>query len=184
MQVVPLPLSLVVMKPHFDDVIDDLDLLYCLARFDPIVIGTPPLGIALESSDIDIACSASDLEQFGDVARKEFAHLRRFSLRYVEHLSEPAMLATFVSSGWEIELFCQRLRTEEQWGVRHFRVEERLLSLEPNLRREVLRLKRLGFKTEPAFAKLLQLSGDPYEAILSLESKTDNELLEIAKRPF
>jgi len=172
------------MRPHFDHVIDQLNLLGCLTKFNPIVIGTPPLGIALESSDIDIACSASDLEEFCDVARKEFGHLGRFSLDHVEHLREHAMLASFVSTGWEIELFCQRLRTEEQWGVRHFLIEKRLLELEPKLRSEVLRLKRLGFKTEPAFAKLLHLPGDPYEALLKLESKTDNELREIAQQPL
>ena len=179
-----LSLSLAAMRPHFDHVIDDLNLLGCLAKFDPIVIGTPPLGIATENSDIDVACYASDLEEFGKVARRGFGHLRCFSLGYVEHLSEPAMLASFVSSGWAIELFCQRLRTEDQWGVRHFRIEQRLLACEPHLRIEVLQLKRLGLKTEPAFANVLRLPGDPYEAMLALESKTDSELREIAGQPF
>ena len=172
------------MRPRFDHVIDELNLLGRLAEFDPIVIGTPPLGMAIESSDIDIACSASDLEQFGKAARREFGDLRSFSLHKTEQLNEPSILASFVNSGWEIELFCQRLRTEDQWGVRHFRIEQRLLAFQPGLRAEVLRLKRLGLKTEPAFAKLLRLPGEAYEAVLALELKTDSELREIAGRPF
>ena len=170
------------MRSHFDQVIRDLNLLWHLAKFDPIVIGTPPLGLAIESSDIDIACSASDLDEFGNVTMERLGHFDLFSLRYTKHQSEPALLASFVSSGWEIEIFCQRLRTKDQWGVRHFRIEQRLLAVAPDLRSDVLALKRFGLKTEPAFAKRLQLPGDPYEAMLTLESRTDDELCEIARR--
>ena len=62
-----------------------------------------------------------------------------------------------------------RPRYREQWGVRHFRIEERLLAPNADLRRKVLELKRQGMKTEPAFAKVFGLPGDPYEAILRLE---------------
>lgn len=175
-------LSLGRMKPRFDQVIDDLDLLRGLTDFDPIVIGTPPLGIATEDSDIDIACSASNLRKFGWVAELRFGHLESFSFRHLKDLSEPAVLASFRSLGWEIELFCQTLKTEDQWGVRHFRIEQRLLAIEPDLRTEVLRLKRLGIKTEPAFAEILRLPGDPYEAMLKLETKTNGELNEMIRQ--
>lgn len=81
--------------------------------------------------------------------------------------------------GWEIELFCQKIATDHQWGVRHFRVQARLLALGPDLKEAVMRLKREGLKTEPAFAKVLLLSGDPYVALLELESLGDAQLLEV-----
>ena len=120
--------------PHFKKVVDDLDLFGCLAEFSPVVIGTPPLGLAIEESDIDIACSALDLEKFGDIARKHFGEFEAFSLRLFNVSDEPAIVAAFLSSGWEIEVFCQALDVEKQAGVRHFRIEQRLLRLEPGLR--------------------------------------------------
>ena len=164
------------MRPDFNRVISELDLLGILAEFDPVVIGTPPLGIATENSDIDIACSADDLERFADLAEQEFASLKGFSKRFLEIHDEAAVVVSFDSSGWEIELFCQRLDIEDQWGVRHFRIEQRLLRLEPRLRLEVHRLKQRGLKTEPAFAKALNLDGDPYQAILDLENETEVSL--------
>lgn len=60
--------------------------------------------------------------------------------------------------------------------MRHFYIERRLLTLEPRLRAIVTDLKRTGVKTEPAFAQVLALKGDPYEALLPLELISDLEL--------
>jgi len=174
------------MRPFYQDLIEDLDLLGRLADFCPLVIGTPPLGIAIPSSDIDIACSTQDLGHFADVAEGHFGHMASFSLRTARHLPEPAVIASFVAMGWEIELFCQRLATEDQWGVRHFRIEEKVLRLGPHLREPVVRLKQDGLKTEPAFARILALPGDPYEALLALEALADDDLrtmIEAARVP-
>ncbi len=37
-------------------------------------------------------------------------------------------------------------------------------------------LKHQGLETEPAFARLLSLAGDPYEAMVDLEIWSDDEL--------
>ena len=161
------------MKPDYETVIEALDLLGRLAEFRPEVIGTPPLGIDTEQSDIDIACSAENLS---DVVREAFDHFENFRLSRYKLNGEPTVLASFRAQGWALELFCQGVPAERQWGVRHFRVEQRLLMLDPTLRSDVRRLKQRGIKTEPAFAEALGLLGDPFVAMLDLEAKPDDAL--------
>ncbi len=168
------------MRSRFETVLDDLDLLSRLASFNPIVIGTPPLGIDIETSDIDVACSACDLKEFHTSVQRYFGNLVGFACERSEEQSEPAMRVVFFSHGWQIELFCQTTPVEDQWGVRHFLVEQRLLQIEPRLKPKIVELKEDGHKTEPAFAKMLNLAGDPFEAILRLELKDDIELAELA----
>ena len=167
------------MRPHFQIVLDELNLLAELAEYEPTVIGTPPLDIDIESSDIDIACTAIDLKEFDSSVSARFAAAQEFFVEHVSVFPEPAVRAAFLSHSWEIELFCQTLPIEKQHGVRHFRIEKRLLEIAPTLRPKVLQLKQAGQKTEPAFAALLQLDGDPYEAMLRLEEYSDRELAQL-----
>lgn len=151
-----------------------------LAQFEPTVIGTPPLGIEIESSDIDIACTADDLEHFKSDVSAMFQSELGFSVTNIEGLPDAAVRVAFMSQDWEVELFCQALPIHEQWGVRHFLIEQRLLEVIPALKPKVIELKRSGQKTEPAFATLLKLDGDPYAAMLTLEEFSDEELLALA----
>jgi len=170
---------MIVMKPCYEQVIEDLGILTRLVEFTPIAIGTPPLGLATKDSDIDIACTSPDFVRFTSVVRPAFERMEAFTIRQVDHLAAPAVVASFKAMGWEIELFCQKLATDCQWGVRHFRVEARLLGMGPHLKETVMRLKREGLKTEPAFAKVLSLPGDPYVALLELEHLDDAQLRKI-----
>lgn len=167
------------MKPFYEHVIEKLEITTRLAEFTPMAIGTPPLGLATKDSDIDIACTSPDFERFFAVVRPAFGRMEAFSIRQVDHLAAPAAVASFNAMGWEIELFCQKLAIDCQRGVRHFRVEARLLALAPDLKDAVMRLKLDGLKTEPAFAKVLSLPGDPYVAMLELEHMDDAQLREV-----
>ncbi|MGR3273784.1 DUF4269 domain-containing protein [Acaryochloris sp. 'Moss Beach'] len=161
------------MNPDFEFVIESLGLLNILHDFNPCIIGTPPLGIDISTSDIDIACSAKDLSHFRCCSHQNFGKLKDY--RCYDSIAQnlPAVIVQFHSMGWELELFCQTIPTEQQWGVRHFRIEQRLLELEPRLRIAVQQLKQKGIKTEPAFAQILGLEGDPYIAMLELEQSCD-----------
>ena len=48
-------------------------------------------------------------------------------------------------------------------------VEYKLLKrLGETARQGIIELKRSGYKTEPAFAKLLRITGDPYDELLQI----------------
>ncbi len=164
------------IKPDFEQVIERLDLLIRLQEFEPCVIGTPPLGIDVSTSDIDIACSAEDLFQFSSFCLKTFGSLDGYRCYNSVAQYLPSVIVQFCAMGWDIELFCQTIPIDQQWGVRHFQIEQRLIELEPRLRIAVQQLKQNGSKTEPAFAKILGLEGDPYFALLELEQRCDRNL--------
>lgn len=87
------------------------------------------------------------------------------------------VIARFVRDGWPFELFGDHRPVDQQRGWIHFEVERRLLALDGGtLRRAVGKLRADGLKTEPAFAAVLGISGDPYRGLLQLAAETDAEL--------
>ncbi|MFO6431650.1 DUF4269 domain-containing protein [Erythrobacter sp. W302b] len=65
----------------------------------------------------------------------------------------------------------------EQVGWRHFLIEKRLLELGGDgFRSAIKNRRRCGMKTEPAFAEILNLRGDPYQALLDIESWSNDAL--------
>lgn len=148
------------------------ELLHVLAQFRPLIAGTFPLGIQVESSDLDVLCEVHDFARFTAVATGAFGHLDDFEVH------EPTI--NFTWHGTHVELFGQPLSVFEQHAFRHMVVEGRLLRLGGDaLRERVMALKRAGVKTEPAFAEVLRLAGDPYDALLALESASDDRLREL-----
>jgi len=45
-------------------------------------------------------------------------------------------------------------------------IEHAILKLDPSVKKEILSLKKQGYKTEPAFCKVLGLKGDPYLSLI------------------
>lgn len=163
-------------RPPWREALGQSRVLELLAPFGPRVAGTPPLGLDLPESDIDVLCHAPDPERFSAAVRKHFGTAEGFAIRQWRS-GEPAIIANFRSAGWEFEIFGQALPVDQQAGWRHFRVEERLLACgDDRLRKAVMAARRAGLKTEPAFAAVLGLKGDPYLALLDLEQSSDEAL--------
>lgn len=148
-----------------------------LAAFDPRVVGTLPLGVAVADSDIDIVCHAVDPIGFARTLWWHFSGADGFALWQWTGKGRP-VVARFEVFGWPFEIFGSAEPVEEQAAWRHFVVERRLLALGgAPLRRDVMALRMAGHKTEPAFAKALGLAGsDPYVAMLILHDLSDSQL--------
>ena len=153
-----------------------------LAAFDPHVAGTLPLGIEVAGSDIDILCHAPDAVFFAQALWRYWRCEPGFRLRQRTR-SNRAVVASFTAHGWMIEIYGEALPVARQAGWRHFLVERHLLELGgPPMREAIRRLRAGGLKTEPAFAHLLGLAGDPYAAILALERCDPARLAQLVER--
>lgn len=163
-------------KPGYGDAIRQADIAAVLDGLHWEVAGTLPLGIAMPASDIDIVCAAFDPGEFARRLWCGFAHCEDFCLR--QWAGPPhAIIASFRHAGWPFEVFGMACPLEAQAGWRHFRVEQRLLALGGEaFRARVMAARRGGLKTEPAFAAVLGLAGDPYEALLALAGESDAAL--------
>lgn len=65
------------------------------------------------------------------------------------------------------EIFAQNKPSNQQIAYQHMLIEhEVLINRSEEFRKEIIRLKDSGMKTEPAFAQLLNLKGDPFQALL------------------
>lgn len=164
-------------KPPYETILAQLDIYDCLSPFQPTIIGTPPLGIHTENSDIDLIChyKAEQFEQL-KMSMCRFQHLQNWFFHAWAD-DNHVYICRFSFQKWDIEIFCSTQAIEEQYGYRHFQLEKRLLELaDPQFMALIRQLKQLGIKTEPAFAQALNLSGNPYTILNQLFDATDLEL--------
>ena len=168
-------------RPSYSDALDRSGLLDALACFDPHVAGTPPLGLDLPDSDIDVICHAADARVFANAVWAFAGDFEAFSIHQWTEDGRP-VVATFRVHGWPVELFGDARLVAQQPGWRHFEIERRLLALGgDDLRVAVMRRRHDGLKTEPAFADVLRLEGDPYFALLELETMPDAAIAQMLR---
>ncbi|MCH7403206.1 DUF4269 domain-containing protein [Belliella kenyensis] len=147
-----------------------LDVFGVFHSFEPILVGTFPINIDIESSDLDIICSFDNAEDFKQKLIDSFGSFSGFEIRETMKHSGYSVIANFFVADFEIEIFGQKTPSKEQYAYKHMLIEHALLQkMGEEFRQEIIALKKQGFKTEPAFAKVLGLKGDPYEALLALD---------------
>lgn len=172
------------MSIHFEDIeylktgndrqrsayktLSSYQVMEVLGAFSPILVGTVPIAIDIETSDLDIICCYSDPEAFKEYIARVFGTEKAFFVK--EQIELNAVVAGFRLDNFEIEIFGQNIPTKQQNGYRHMLVEYRLLQERGEaFRQEILALKKQGYKTEPAFGIALGLKGDPYLELLCLK---------------
>lgn len=163
----------------YRDAVHRAGVLVALAEYDPHVAGTLPLKLDLPTSDIDVLCHAPDPHRFTSSLWQSFGSWSHFRIWQWSNAGRP-IVASFVAHGWTFEIFGQARPVAEQMGWRHFVVEKRLLALGgQRLAASVMSLRQNGLKTEPAFATVLKLQGDPYQALNDLYDFDNKALLRL-----
>lgn len=145
-------------------------VLLNIAEFEPILVGTIPLNIDIDNSDLDIICCWKNKTDFIAKIKAFFEHEKEFKIRDMQIDNQETAVANFKIDSFEIEIFGQNIPTKNQNGYRHMVIEHNILQAkDENFRLEIKRLKQIGYKTEPAFALLLGLKGDPYTELLKFK---------------
>ncbi|MGY0393105.1 DUF4269 domain-containing protein [Bizionia sp. KMM 8389] len=138
-----------------------------LKNFNPILTGTIPIGIDLPESDLDIICECQNHSEFKAHLINCFSLEKDFKVYTFKQNGTESTVAEFKTDNFLFEIFGQNIPTEKQQAYRHMLIENRiLLDKGSEFRESIITLKLNGIKTEPAFAKLLGLEGDPYTKLL------------------
>ena len=144
------------------------NVLQCIAEFDPILVGTIPINIDIENSDLDIICYWKNKTDFKTKIQSIFGNEKEFKIRETQIGDQETVIANFRIDSFEIEIFGQNIPTKNQNGYKHMVIENQILaSKDENFRLEIIKLKQKGYKTEPAFGLLLGLKNDPYLELLN-----------------
>lgn len=147
----------------------ELEIFEKLKKYDPILAGTIPIEIDLPESDLDIICSCENHTEFSKLLTELFGDQNEFKIHLKLHKGIESTIAKFKTEKFEIEIFGQNKPTDEQNAYRHMLIENKILIEKgAEFKSQIIKLKAQGLKTEPAFAKLLGLQGNPYDELLKL----------------
>ncbi len=136
----------------------DSGIMNSLKEFTPIVVGTLPLDLFISTSDIDIICTFTDIEKFE-------SRLNNSSRKDLSGVA--SVISNFDFNGFAFEIVGQPIPVTKQFAYRHMVIEWDILEKKGDVfKSQIISLKENGVKTEPAFAQLLDLPGDPYLALL------------------
>lgn len=159
-------------------ILQKLQIFEHLKAFSPVLVGSIPLGINIQDSDIDIICEVYDFSSFLrrvqciDKLQPHTPSINQYLINDIE-----SIIINYHTTNFSLEFFGQPQPVFQQHAYRHLLVEHRLLKIGDSATFQAIRnLKQAGFKTEPAFAKYFNLAGNPYNALLDLEMLDEEQL--------
>lgn len=154
-------------------VLTEHQIMEKLAAFTPVLAGTIPINIDIESSDLDIICYVQDKTVFTKTLTNLFQNENGFQI--TGNPTFQSIKANFFIADFEFEIFGQAIPVIQQNAYRHMLIEHQILLEKGEVfRQEIIRLKNKGIKTEPAFAQLLGIAGNAYEELLKLASALES----------
>lgn len=151
--------------------IEELGILNELEPYHPTLCGTIPLGVDVEDSDLDIIMEVTNLDEFEHKLKALYENKQNFKMKRTTIRDKEVVKAKFVFNDFEFELFGQNEPVHHQNAYLHMMIEFQLLQKFPDLQPKVLALRKQGYKTEPAFCKILEITGDPYSGLIHYRRK-------------
>ncbi|SFN07789.1 protein of unknown function [Chryseobacterium oleae] len=152
------------------DVLKKYQVFEKLKDYSPVLAGTIPIEIDIESSDLDIICEV-DLECEEDfldeiAVRRLMPGDTDVKVENIVVCGEKSIVLNFMLEEFPIEIFGQNKPSTEQNAYRHMVAEYRILQEKgEDFKHKIIELKKQGMKTEPAFGLLMELE-NPYEDLL------------------
>jgi len=162
--------------------VEELGILDLLSEYTPLIAGSIPIDIDIESSDIDVVCCVYDHSKFERQISQLFSNYADFYIetKMIEGIRRT--VCSFKFKGMIFEVFGQPVPSDRQNAYIHMIIENRILELLGESSKEAIRaMKRSGLKTEPAFGRLLELDGDPYKELLVMYNWSDAALKTFVK---
>jgi ferredoxin len=158
-------------------VLKGLKVLDILKQYDAVLAGTVPLNISVADSDLDVLCESRDQDQFCRDLKRNFSRYNGFLMKKKPVRGVDTVIASFSCMDESIEIFCQPVTVTDQYAYRHMMVESRLLRMGGWCAvQEIVKLKKSGMKTEPAFAHYFGVEGDVYQRMYELYDATDEQM--------
>lgn len=151
---------------HF--VLEKYQIFDKLKEYNPILTGTFPIHINIENSDLDIILETDNLIKTEKFIINEFQNEKDFGIQFCKINDIDSLVCNFTLEEFPVELFAQNVPTKLQNAYRHMIKEHEILEQKgEEFRKQIISLKEKGWKTEPAFAELLGLKGNPYLELLN-----------------
>ncbi len=108
-------------------ILKKLNVFTCLKSYHPILVGTIPIHVDVDGSDLDIICEVNQVDVFQAEVEQTFGSFDDFSCFVTEFQGLKQITIAFTYQGWPIELFGQSVPTKEQNGYKHMLIESRIL---------------------------------------------------------
>lgn len=157
--------------------LEELNIFHDLKEFTPVFVGTIPLDVDIEGSDLDIICEVSEFTRFEQRLKDCYEDKKNFLITEIYSSDGRSLVCRFDNKGFRVEIFGQKLPVQQQNGFLHLIAEAKLLEIGGDkAKHEIRTLKNQGHKTEPAFGVYFQIPGDSYIELLKLAPLSTEEI--------
>lgn len=151
--------------------LNEFKIIELLKDYCPLVVGTIPIEIDLPESDVDIILETNDFDELDKFLTQNFNHFTNFKIQQKTDDNKTILVCNFIREEIPFEIYAENKPTHLQNGFLYMIKEHEILQkFGKGLQNQIIQLKKQGFKTEPAFSKLLNLSGNPYIELLHYKS--------------